>query len=232
MLPNVRKLFLPDEGYIIFDADLQGADAYVVAWDSGDEPLKTIFREGRRLHAENAKVIFGSEEEPYYSLAKRGVHATNYGCKERTLAVSLGITIAEAQEFQAAWFAAHPAIKAWHERIQRELHTTHSVRNAFGYRRYYFDRLDSILPEALAWIPQSTVACITNRGLVRLDKELPGFELLMQVHDSIVGQFPVTAGLNALEAIRECMRIPVPYPDPLTIPVKIKTSDRSWGACV
>ena len=218
-------------GYVIFDADLQGADAYVVAWDSGDEPLKQIFREGRRLHAENAKTIFGSDEEPYYSLAKRGVHATNYGCKERTLAISLGITVAEAQRFQAAWFTAHPAIKAWHEKTMRDLYTTHSVRNAFGYRRYYFDRVDSILPEALAWIPQSTVACVTNRGLERMFRELPEYELLLQVHDSIVGQFPMAVAGDAVANIKRCMAVEVPYPDPLTIPVKMKLSRESWGAC-
>ena len=45
-LPNVKKMFIPDEGYTIIDADLEKADAQIVAWESGDEELKQIFREG------------------------------------------------------------------------------------------------------------------------------------------------------------------------------------------
>ena len=36
-LPNVRKMFVPDLGYVVFDCDLAGADAQVVAWEAGDD---------------------------------------------------------------------------------------------------------------------------------------------------------------------------------------------------
>ena len=36
-LPNVKKMFIPDEGYTIIDADLKKADLQIVAWEAGDE---------------------------------------------------------------------------------------------------------------------------------------------------------------------------------------------------
>ena len=40
-MPNIRKLYVPDPGYEIFDIDFSGADAQVVAWEADDKPLKT-----------------------------------------------------------------------------------------------------------------------------------------------------------------------------------------------
>src|SRR5215213_5100571 len=60
-LPNIRKLFIPDPGYTIFDCDLSGADAQVVAWEAEDEDLKAAFKKGLKIHAKNAEDIFKEE---------------------------------------------------------------------------------------------------------------------------------------------------------------------------
>ena len=39
-LPQIRKFFVPDPGKILFDVDLAGADAQIVAWEANDEPLR------------------------------------------------------------------------------------------------------------------------------------------------------------------------------------------------
>ena len=57
-LPNVRELFLPDPDHVMFECDLKGADAQVVAWEADDEDLKAAFRAGIDVHSKNAKDIF------------------------------------------------------------------------------------------------------------------------------------------------------------------------------
>ena len=52
-LPNVRKIFIPDPGYLIGEVDLSGAEAQVVAWAAGDEDLKKAFRAGINVHIKN-----------------------------------------------------------------------------------------------------------------------------------------------------------------------------------
>lgn len=236
-LPNIRKLFLPDPNKIIFDVDLAGADAQVVAWEAGDKILKQMFRERVKIHAENAKLIYkgasgpDGKREPYYTRAKMGVHASNYGASARTVAAAIGVTVREAEDFQHIWFSAHPEIKQWHRTVEHSLQTTRSVSNKFGYRRIYFDRIESILPEALAWIPQSTVACTINRGLVNIDNNLKDVEILLQVHDSLVLQLPIEKSEILKPQIIEQLKIVIPYQDPLIIPVGIKESTRSWGDC-
>jgi hypothetical protein len=214
----------------MFDVDLQQADAQVVAWECDDDELKAIFRDpDLDLHDENCKAIFGKLTKNGRQMAKAGVHATNYGSSPRTMARHLGITVAMAEAFQRKWFSAHPNIKDWHRRIESQLQTTRVVSNKFGFRIRYFGRVEQLLPEALAWIPQSTVGRIINEGLNNLD-ELPEVTPLIQVHDSIVGQFPNSFYPHRYK-IRDALTVPVPYDDPLIIGVDMDASRNSWGAC-
>jgi hypothetical protein len=106
------------------------------------------------------------------------------------------------------------------------------VENIFGYRRYYFDRPDdAMFREAIAWLPQSTVALYINRIWMNLFERFPHIWILLQVHDSLVGQFPTFRKEECLRQLGEASQITLPYADPLIIPVGIKTSERSWGDC-
>lgn len=243
ILPNVRKFFQPDPGYMLFDVDLAGADAQVVAWEADDEILKQAFRDyqagkGPKVHCANAIDIFGVEKagvdgknKPYYPRAKMGVHLTNYGGKAQTLSAGLGMSLYDAQAFQNLWFSKHPKIAKWHERVMNDLQTTRSVTNPFGFVRTYFERLENLLPAALAWVPQSAVAIIIDTAYNRITRTLPDVDILLQVHDSLVGQCPIPLWKTRKPQIRECLEVVVPYPDPLVIPTGLKTSTKSWGDC-
>lgn len=227
VLPAVRKIFVPDEGYTLIDMDLDRADAQVVAWEANDETLKQMFREGIDIHSENAKVIKSTRQ-----MAKTFVHATNYVGSARTVASHCGILVKEAEEGQRRWFEAHPGIKDWHKRTAVQLRSTGIIENKFGFKINFFDRPDSILPEAVAWIPQSTVALVINKALLNIHRNLsPTVQPLLQVHDSLVMQTPTALTQSLLPKIREQSLITVPYPDPLVIPVGFKTSEVSWGDC-
>ena len=225
-LPNVRKLFVPDPGFTFFDMDLDRADLQVVVWEADDSELKAMLREGVDIHSENARVLGISRPA-----AKAWVHGTNYGGGPRTMAVNCGITVHEAERRRARWFSAHPGIRTWHEKVESDLASQRCVTNRFGYRRFYFDRIEGLLPEALAWIPQSTVACVINRAYVNIFRNLREAQVLLQVHDSLAGQFPTHLGEWATRRLREEATIIVPYDEPLIIPVGIKTSTKSWGDC-
>jgi len=249
--PNIREIFIPDPGFTWFDLDLERADLYIVVWEANDEQLKSALRMGVDVHLLNAFVISGREPPPWEELveshprypdhrgrnkhlrefAKVFCHGTNYGGSAHTMAAHIGRSVHETERAQGLWFGAHPGIKRWHAEVNRQVQTRRYVENRFGYRWIIFDRPDSILPEAIAWIPQSTVSVIINRIWERIYRELPEVQILLQVHDSLPGQIPTRQVNTLLPAIRECAKIPVPYDDSLIIPVSIKTSERSWGHC-
>jgi DNA polymerase-1 len=253
-LPNIRRLFIPDHGYTFFDIDLDRADLQVVVWEADDTELKTVLRTGLDLHCVNAVTIFDvkgvpiehlRESHPNYKelrgkigeakrdKCKAGVHATNYGVFPRKLAATLGITIREAEEFIAKWFGAHPGIRRWHLRTATELELRGYIENKFGARIYKIGRVN--LPEYYAWLPQSTVAGVINRALCNIDaaQRLGETSILLslQVHDSLAGQFLSSMRDRELANLVRLASIPIPYSDPLIIPVGIKTSTNSWGDC-
>lgn len=249
-LPNIRTLFIPDPGYVICDCDLDRADLQVVVWEARDDDLKRQLRLGVDLHIMNGMEIRGHEPPPEDELieghpeypehkrryvqarvfAKAFIHGTNYGGKARTMGIAAGITTHEAEALQRRWFSIHPGIKEWHHRTEQSLLTTRSVKNAFGFRRFYFDRIENILPEALAWVPQSTVAIVINKGLLNIHRNLPQVENLLQVHDSLVFQYLKSLDPEIRPKIRDELLIEIPYEDPLIIPVGMTMSEDSWGA--
>lgn len=270
-LPNVRGLFIPDTGFDFFDMDLDRADLQVVVWEADDEMLKAALRQGADIHLLNAYVLAGKEPPPLEELveshprypdhrgplklkrefAKVFCHATNYVGSARTVAGHLGQLISEVERAQKLWFGAHPGIKKWHLRVEEQINKYRFVENRFGYRWYIFDRLDMILPEAVAWIPQSTVSIVINRIWMSLYQGKPegewdlspdnmlrlfhqpaqGIEVLLQVHDSLAGQFPSHRKDFCLAEMKRLSSITIPYEDPLIIPTGVGTSNKTWGAC-
>jgi DNA polymerase I-like protein with 3'-5' exonuclease and polymerase domains/uracil-DNA glycosylase len=250
-LPNMKTMYVPDQGMTFFDMDLDRADLQVVVWESEDEMLKAALKLGVDIHLLN---VFGIdrqdpppleelvESHPKYDehrgprkykreFAKVFCHATNYGGGARTVAMHTGRTVHEIDQAQKAWFSSHPGIQRWHERTLAQVTKHHFIENRFGYRWHIFDRLDGVLPEALAWVPQSTVGCYINRIWMAIHEQLPEVEVLIQVHDSLAGQFPSMHRVRLVKEIEAVSRIIIPYEDPLVIPVGIKTSDISWGDC-
>ena len=249
LLPNIRKMFIPDPGKVIVDADLAGADAQVVAWEADDPKLKQAFRDGKSVHLMNGEDLLGTEftqaeghhklpgtpKGRLYDALKRFVHGTNYLSTARNLHLNpaVGWPLPACEARQRRWFDLHPGIRDWHRRTEAEIAHTRSVRNKFGYRIVYFDRPDSVLTQAVAWRPQSTVAEVCFRGALQLRRGLPWAELLLQVHDSIVFQIPSHRWGEAttVDSIKRHLEVPVPYSDPLLIQWSVAGSSTSWGDC-
>lgn len=252
VLPNVRKLFIPDPGYVMFEADLKGADAQVVAWEMDDQRLKDAFRAGVDIHAMNAEDMWGTEftKLPKGSHArdhkrqecKHTVHGVHYGCTPRTTAIQRGWTVHEADRFHKRWFSLHPGVLVYQERVRSSLAKDRTIYNAFGFRRVFFDRIDNCFTEALAWIPQGTVALNTYRGAINLERRYwphqhklgwtsePGNPegILLQTHDSLNPQFKAST-CPPVEEIRKTLEVVIPYPDPLIIQWDLKRTTKSWG---
>lgn len=244
VLPNVRKIYVPDRGHTFFDMDLSKADLRVVVEESDESELRAMLAEGRDPYVEVAREFYHDPTltktradgsiHPRYTIFKSFCHGSHYLGSAVGLSQRLGLTVHEAEKTQRWYFGKYPRIPAWQERVKEQVRTKHFVQNAFGFRRYYFDRTDeSLFRQAIAWIPQSTIALyINNIWLGVFEAHRSWIQVLLQVHDSIAGQFPTHRKREALDAIRGiAAATTIPYPNPLIIPIGIKTSEKSWGDC-
>ena len=250
-LPNIHKLFIPDPGHFIAEADLSSAEAQVVAWEAGDQDLMEAFKAGLNVHIKNARDVFpervkGWSDEAIkatdkpggvYYITKRCVHGTHNGGKPPGMAAQIGITAGEVSRFQANWFELHPKIKARQQYILDclrgaiEDNPARTIFNPWGYRTVYFDRIDQCFTKALTWVQQSTVGVCTFKGALAMRRETPWAKLLLQVHDSLVFQFPFSHKARIGEIGKALHSVIIPYTDrePLCIPWKLNVSRVNWG---
>lgn len=241
-LPNIREIFIPDDGYEMFDKDLSKADLRIVAWESDEGEMKAMLKEGRDPYMETAREYYRKPDlkktnadgstNPIYTKFKSFGHGTHYLGTAHGLAQRLGLTVHESEKIQRWYLGKYPRIRIWQEEFKKQVASRRYVENKFGYRRYYFDRPDdAMFREAIAWLPQSTVALYINHIWMNLYERYPWIWILLQVHDSLVGQYPVHRREEADRALEECSQIILPYDDPLIIPTGTKRSTVSWGAC-
>lgn len=239
-LPNVRKMFIPDPGYTMFEADLKGADAQVVAKEAGDLQLLADFKNKADIYSIEAAYAWDNKWNSFSTTQKKEqrqhfkicVHGTDYGASAKTLSANTTVPLSVVERFQTHWFTLHPGVKTWQKRTEANLYLNRQARNPFGYRIIYFDRLEGLLPQALAWIPQSTVAETCFRGILQLEEKCPWIEVLLQVHDSVVFQVEWRHA-QRIEEMQNALLVEIPYPgqDPLVIPWDMKRSEKSWGDC-
>jgi uracil-DNA glycosylase family 4 len=238
-LPNIRKLFIPDQGMTMCDIDLDSADARIVAWESDCAWLKACFKEGKKPYVEIMKEYYQddskSKKSPEYPLFKSLCHGTHYMGTAEGIAPRIGLDVRTTQKIQDWYFEKCWEIKNWHEEVKKQVRTRRYVENAFGYRVYFFDKAEgNIFNQAVADIPQSSVACLVNRIWAALEDNMPKEELqiLLQVHDSLVFQVPSSRKDELLAKVTTIGNsVLVPYSDPLHIPMGLVSSDKSWGEC-
>lgn len=236
VLPNVRNLFVPDPGFEIFDMDLDSADLRIVVWESDESEMKAMLAEGKKIYVEVMKEYYHdnslTKASPMYGAFKSLCHGTHYLGKPAGIAPRIGLLVHEVERIQKWYFGKFPRIKRYQEDIIKQMDTIRSVRNAFGYRRFYFDRIEgNLYNQAIAWIPQSTVGLLINKIWTAIDDHLPDVQVLLQVHDSLVGQYPIAKAEECRAALKRVSQVTIPYDDPLIIPTGFVHSRKNWGDC-
>lgn len=239
LLPNIKRIFVPDEGYELADADLSGADIQVVAADSECKWLLDYFSKPqvKKVYAYIASEFFQrdiSDKSDEYKTFKGVFHGLNYKLGIKKLALMAGISEELAKKLMDFYFMLNPEIPKWHDRLVNDVKTKGYTRNAFGRRMEFWFRRDAptVINEVCASIPQSTIGDVVNRAWGHIVKTLPGISRsAMQVHDSLVLQYPIEYAEDYRVRIPELMKIAIPYNPPLYIDADIKVSRTSYGEC-
>lgn len=237
-LPNIRKIYTPDPSKTIFDIDLKSADLRIVAWESNCRLLKEWLNEGLDPYTMVAREYYHepelSKKDSRRQRFKSLCHATHYLGIAKNIAgnANIGLGVSEVERVQSWYFTLCPEIKEWQNSLIETVNRERRVSNVYGYKSPIAARItNNTYNEMVAWIPQSSVGILINKGMVRIDKELPEIELLLQVHDSLVGQFDTELEDGMKEKIIHCCSNPLPYADPMTIPLDVKMSRNNWGEC-
>lgn len=257
---EVRRGFRADPGYEFGYADLKGAEFLIVAEETQDPAMKRFAQmsiEGTGdVHCETAAFIFSlirqtelkpedfDKKSTERFLGKKTRHSGNYmvGWKElmgriNAEAMETGVFVDAAMMklVLEAYHTLHPGLRHWYDETAYRLRTNGLLRNWFGYPRRFFGRWSEILPAAVAFVPQSTVGDCLNFGLLACDSDEQlhdsGFELLLNVHDAIGFQYPISQRDEVISRVHDLLSIPLTVPKTgatLRIPVEIEIGP-NWG---
>jgi len=149
-------------------------------------------------------------DKTYRDLSKGLGHGSNYLGTPPTMAKQSKIPVKMAAEFQKKYFETFPVIPAWHQLSFDQLAANSMLHNVFGFRRYFWDRptASNTRREAIAFIGQSSTATQMNKGLLKLWQG-HRVQLLIQVHDSILFQYPERLEDEIVPWALETLRVPL-----------------------
>lgn len=216
---KMKRMMIADDGHIIVNIDLSQAESRTVAYVALVPRMMKAFENGEDIHNLTASLLFnkptneisrvegsteiGGGQFSERDIGKRANHGFDYGLGPDQFAINNEISISEGRFIHAKYHAIYPEIKQWHSSIQEHLSRSRVLVNSYGRRRLFVERWGDVLFKgAYNFIPQSNVADKVNReGLCYVYYNQRLFEdviLLNQVHDSIVFEFPLSAGPSEL----------------------------------
>ena len=215
---RARAFFVADPGCTLIEVDLKQAEAMVVGLLAGDPAMLTVFRDPKGDFHQLTADRVGTTRQ----IAKALNHASNYGLGANKMSLMLSCKKKEADDLMSKYHMIYPGIRSvFQQTIEDELRRVRTLTNLFGRKRFFMDRFSNdLLRAGYSFVPQSTVADLTNRGLLRLYRS-NRFDLLAQVHDSVLLQVQEPTQED-YRFVKECMEEPLEYRGcTLTIPAEV-----------
>ena len=237
---QIRKVFLPEKGYIFLDADYSQIELRVLAHLSKDEKLIHAYQENQDIHARTASEVFGIPMDQVTSAQRRDAKAVNfgiiYGLSAFGLSQDLKITRKQAQDYIDKYFATYPKVKEYLDREVEKGKTDGFVETMFHRRRPIPELKSKNFAQrnfgervAMNSPIQGTAADIIKIAMVRVNVKLKEknmkSRLILQIHDELL----IEAWMEELDEVKEILKTEMMHAADLEIPLEIDiNTGSSW----
>ena len=228
----IRKVFIPEEGYIFVDADYSQIELRILAHCSGDEQLIAAYKEARDIHRMTASQVFHIPFEEVTDLQRRNAKAVNfgivYGISSFGLSQDLSITKKEAAQYIENYFQTYPGIKKFLDDAVESGKEKGYVTTLFGRRRPIPELSSSNFMQrsfgervAMNSPIQGTAADIMKIAMIgvqrRLTEENMKSRLVLQVHDELL----IEAHESEVEKVKEILSYEMEHAAQLSVPLDV-----------
>ena len=198
---QIRKVFIPKEGFCFIDADYSQIELRLLAHMSGDENLICAYNEDSDIHRITASKVFNVPLEEVTSTQRSNAKAVNfgivYGISSYGLSQDLSISRNEAKEYIESYFKTYPGIKTYLDGIVADAKEKGYATTLYGRRRPVPELASSNFMQrqfgeriAMNSPLQGTAADIIKIAMInvykRLEKEELKSKLILQVHDELL----------------------------------------------
>lgn len=147
--PLIRKAVIAPEGYVFVGGDHSQLEARVLAHFSQDKELVRIYKQGRDIHSETAKMMFNlncqaTEVAKLYPDMRQKGKSINFALlyleTPRGLQMQLGCTYAEALDYYKRFFNIYAGVLPWAEK-EIKVGRNHGFVKMISSRRRYLPEL-------------------------------------------------------------------------------------------
>ncbi len=198
---QIRKVFVPRQGYEFMDADYSQIELRVLAHMSGDEQLIDAYRQEEDIHRITASKVFHTPFEEVTDLQRRNAKAVNfgivYGISSFGLSQDLSISKKEAAQYIEQYFATYPKVKEFIDKLVADAKEKGYTETMFGRRRPIPELSSSNFMQrsfgervAMNAPIQGTAADIIKIAMIKVWKALKDeglkSRLILQVHDELL----------------------------------------------
>jgi DNA polymerase-1 len=202
---DIRRGFIPRQGWMLLAADYSQIELRLLAHLSGDPAFVEAFRAGGDIHRQTASIIFEVPVEEVTpemrGRAKTINFATIYGQGAHALSRQLRIEYAEARRFINEYFERFRGIRGYLDSMIEFAREHGYVQTIFGRRRYIPELRDRnfnvrAFGERTATNSpiQGSAADLIKIAMIRIHQALRREEMqsamLLQVHDELVFEGP------------------------------------------
>jgi DNA polymerase-1 len=228
----IRKVFIPEDGYVFVDADYSQIELRVLAHCSGDPNLIEAYREQEDIHRITASQVFHVPFEEVTSQQRRNAKAVNfgivYGISSFGLSQDLSITKKEAAQYIEDYFKTYPGIKSFLDDTVKHAKKMGYVVTLFGRRRPVPELASSNFMQrsfgervAMNAPIQGTAADIIKIAMIGVQRRLRERQmrsrLVLQVHDELL----IEAYKPELDEIKNILREEMEQAVSLDVPLEV-----------
>ena len=228
----IRKVFVPEDGYVFVDADYSQIELRILAHCSGDEQLITAYKEARDIHRMTASQVFHIPFDEVTDLQRRNAKAVNfgivYGISSFGLSQDLSITKKEAAQYIDNYFSTYPGIKKFLDDAVESGKEKGYVTTLFGRRRPIPELssgnfMQRSFGERVAMNSpiQGTAADIMKIAMINVQKRLSEANmksrLVLQVHDELL----IEAHESEVEQVKEILAYEMEHAATLKVPLDV-----------
>lgn len=228
----IRKVFVPEEGFVFVDADYSQIELRILAHCSGDEQLIEAYREAKDIHRITASQVFHIPFDEVTDLQRRNAKAVNfgivYGISSFGLSQDLSISRKEAAQYIEHYFQTYPGIKKFLDQSVENAKESGYVTTLFGRRRPVPELSSSNFMQrsfgeriAMNSPIQGTAADIMKIAMIgvarRLREEGLRSRLVLQVHDELL----IEAWKEEVDIIKEILKQEMEGAVRLSVPLEI-----------
>jgi len=240
---ELRKGFIPADGFVFLTADYSQIELRILAHYSGDPAFVEAFRSGADIHRQTAAIMFGvpvaDVTGDMRAAAKTVNFATIYGIGPFALSQKLNNTAAEAKSFIANYFERFPDVRRYLDEQVQKARATGFVETVAGRRRYIPEinsknhNIRSFGERAAANAPvQGSAADIIKLAMIAIHREAieagSRTRMLLQVHDELVFETPADEADDARAMVKRLMEGAFP----LEVPLEVVTGiGGNWYEC-